>query len=95
MQRHTLKQTSKKWISQVLGIGFSLSALATHAGVTFAFDDFYSPQTVQKIHLSMDAADMRTFFILMLLGVIVAGAAGVVYAAKIKVGTAVTFPVDI
>ena len=43
----------------------------------------------------MDAADMRTFFILMLLGVIVAGAAGVVYAVKIKVGTAVTFPVDI
>ena len=59
MQRHTLKQASKKWILQVLGIGFSLSALATHAGVTFAFDDFYSPQTVQKIHLSMDAADMR------------------------------------
>jgi hypothetical protein len=43
----------------------------------------------------MGAADMRKFFILMLLGVIVAGAAGVVYAAKIKVGTAVTFPVDI
>ena len=43
----------------------------------------------------MDGADMRTFFVLMLLGAIVAGAAGVVYAAKIKVGTAVTFPVDI
>ena len=38
---------------------------------------------------------MRKIFILMLLGFLVAGTAGVVYAAKIKVGTAVTFPVDI
>lgn len=40
-------------------------------------------------------AKMRKFLMLMLLGMVVAGAAGVVYAAKIKVGTAVTFPVDI
>ena len=38
---------------------------------------------------------MRKIFILMLLGFVVAGTAGVVYASKIKVGTAVTFPVDI
>ena len=38
---------------------------------------------------------MRKFLMLMLLGMVVAGAAGVGYAAKIKVGTAVTFPVDI
>ena len=38
---------------------------------------------------------MRKFLLLMLLGMVVAGAASVVYAAKIKVGTAVTFPVDI
>ena len=38
---------------------------------------------------------MRKFLMLMLLGMVVAGAAGVVYAAKIKAGTAVTFPVDI
>ena len=35
-----------------LNIGFSLSALATHAGVTFAFDDFYS-QTVQDSFVQM------------------------------------------
>ena len=38
---------------------------------------------------------MRKIFILMLLGFVAAGAAGAVYAAKIRVGTAVTFPVDI
>jgi hypothetical protein len=38
---------------------------------------------------------MRKIYILMLLGLVVAGTAGVVSAAKIKVGTAVTFPVDI
>jgi hypothetical protein len=38
---------------------------------------------------------MRKIFILMLLWFVVAAAAGVVYAAKIKVGSAVTFPVDI
>ena len=38
---------------------------------------------------------MRKIFILMLLGLVVAGTAGVEYAAKIKVGTAVTFPMDI
>jgi len=38
---------------------------------------------------------MRKFLMMLLLGLMVAGAAGAVYAAKIKVGTAVTFPVDI
>ena len=38
---------------------------------------------------------MRKIFILMLLGLVVAGTAGMVYAAKIKVGVAVTFPMDI
>ena len=38
---------------------------------------------------------MRKIFILLLLGLVFAGTAGVVYGAKIKVGTAVTFPVDI
>ena len=38
---------------------------------------------------------MRKLLMLMLLGMVVAGSAGVVYAAQIKVGTAVTFPVDI
>ena len=38
---------------------------------------------------------MRKIFILMLLGLVVAGTAGMVYAAKIKVGAAVTFPMDI
>ncbi len=59
MQRHSLKQPFTKWISQVLGIGFSLFAQATHAGVEFAFDDFYSPQTLQKIHLSIESADLQ------------------------------------
>ena len=38
---------------------------------------------------------MQKIFILMLLAFVIAGTAGVVYATKIKVGTAVTFPVDI
>ncbi len=38
---------------------------------------------------------MRKYLMVMLLISGVIGAAGVVYAAKIKVGTAVTFPADI
>ena len=38
---------------------------------------------------------MRKSLLLIVLGLAVAGAIGTVYAAKIKVGTAVTFPVDI
>ena len=38
---------------------------------------------------------MQKIFIMIILGLLVSGAAGAVYAAKIKVGTAVTFPVDI
>tara|TARA_B100000029_G_C17038914_1_gene765156 strand:- start:290 stop:406 length:117 start_codon:yes stop_codon:yes gene_type:complete len=38
---------------------------------------------------------MQKFLMLMLLGLVLAGATGAVYASKIKVGTAVTFPADI
>jgi hypothetical protein len=40
-------------------------------------------------------ADMRKNLTIMLLIVTLASIAGAVYAAKIKVGTAISFPVDV